>query len=88
MTEAVHAKGSFVFCQLWALGRSAVPQVLQKTGHDVVSASAVPINAKKPTPRALTVKEIKEYVEKYTQAARNAIEAGFDGVGRCGLFSN
>ena len=31
-------------------------------------------------PRELTVAEIKEYVQLYSKAARNAIEAGFDGV--------
>ena len=31
-------------------------------------------------PRELSVAEIKEYVQLYTQAAKNAIEAGFDGV--------
>ncbi len=30
--------------------------------------------------RALTAEEIPAYVDKYRQAARNAIEAGFDGV--------
>ena len=33
-----------------------------------------------PTPRALSVPEIKVLVELYSQAARNAIAAGFDGV--------
>jgi NADPH2 dehydrogenase len=31
-------------------------------------------------PRELTVPEIKEYVQLYATAARNAMEAGFDGV--------
>ncbi|KAH9988897.1 hypothetical protein BJV77DRAFT_1019753, partial [Russula vinacea] len=31
-------------------------------------------------PRELTVPEIKEYAQLYAKAARNAIEAGFDGV--------
>lgn len=80
VTDAVHAKGSFIFCQLWALGRAAVPKVLQSEGYDYVSPSAIPLNPRKGTPRPLTVQEIKGYVEKYAQAARNAIEAGFDGV--------
>merc|ERR1711964_452507 len=32
------------------------------------------------TPTPLTEEEIKEYIELYAQAAKNSIEAGFDGV--------
>jgi len=38
------------------------------------------MDAKHGTPRALTEAEIHEYVELYAQAARNAMEAGLDGV--------
>jgi 2,4-dienoyl-CoA reductase-like NADH-dependent reductase (Old Yellow Enzyme family) len=83
VTDAVHASGSFIFLQLWALGRVADPTVLkQEGGFDVVGPSPVPLTSNKDpvTPRALTVAEIKEYVQLYAKAARNAIEAGFDGV--------
>ena len=83
VTDAVHAKGSFIFLQLWALGRVADPTVLKdEGGFDVVSASPIPITGNKEsvTPRELTVAEIKEYVQLYAKAARNAMEAGFDGV--------
>ncbi|EIN05623.1 NADH:flavin oxidoreductase/NADH oxidase [Punctularia strigosozonata HHB-11173 SS5] len=71
VVEAVHAKGSYIFLQLWALGRAT----------DVVSASDVPINGSKSIPRPLTVPEIKEYVQLYATAARNAVHgAAFDGV--------
>jgi len=33
-----------------------------------------------PVPRALSVLEIEELVGHYAQAARNALDAGFDGV--------
>ena len=33
-----------------------------------------------PTPRALTLEEIKQVIEDFRKAARNAIEAGMDGV--------
>ncbi|KAF9516714.1 hypothetical protein BS47DRAFT_1327244 [Hydnum rufescens UP504] len=79
VTEAVHARGSFIFCQLWALGRAASPNLLDETGNDYVSASAIP-EGKKRAPRPLSIEEIREYVQDYTQAAKNAIEAGFDGV--------
>ncbi|KAL1647968.1 Chanoclavine-I aldehyde reductase fgaOx3 [Diplodia intermedia] len=83
VTEAVHAKGSKIWLQLWALGRTANPQVLEKDGlkDQFVSASAVPMSDNSPTPRALTEEEIESYIQDYAQAARNAVEkAGFDGV--------
>jgi NADPH2 dehydrogenase len=46
-----------------------------------VSASDIPIiEDAEEKPRPLTIAEIQEYVGLYSQAARNAIEAGFDGV--------
>jgi N-ethylmaleimide reductase len=33
-----------------------------------------------PTPRALETAEVKEIVQMYRKAAKNAIDAGFDGV--------
>ncbi|KAJ7058341.1 hypothetical protein C8F01DRAFT_1147928 [Mycena amicta] len=82
VTAAVHAKGSVIFMQLWAIGRSAsYRQLLEEDpSFPYVSASDVPFSKSRNTPRPLTVEEIKEYVELYAQAARNAIEAGFDGV--------
>lgn len=90
ITDAVHKKGSFIYMQLWALGRQASHEVLKKLGHDYVSSSplrdvtdsqaALSQYPNNETPRPLTVAEIKEYVADYAQAAKNAIEAGFDGV--------
>jgi len=83
VTDAVHAKGSFIYLQLWALGRVAVPKNLEReTGgpYPVVSASAVPVEQNGRVPKALTVEEIKSFVAHYAQAAKNAIAAGFDGV--------
>jgi NADPH2 dehydrogenase len=87
VTDAVHAKGSFIFLQLWALGRVASPAVLkQEGGFDVIAPSPIRVSGvtvlgdEAVVPRELTVTEIKEYVQLYTKAARNAIEAGFDGV--------
>ncbi|KAK0186103.1 hypothetical protein F5146DRAFT_1105611 [Armillaria mellea] len=79
ITDAVHAKGSYIFCQLWALGRSADPKVLASKGLPYVSASDVKLSSETAAPRALSVEEIQEYVQPYPQAARNAISAGFDG---------
>jgi NADPH2 dehydrogenase len=82
VTDAVHEKGSFIFCQLWALGRAARPEVLAKENDSpFVSASPIPLSTN-PTlvPHTLTEDEIKVYIDTYVAAARNAIAAGFDGV--------
>ncbi|KAJ6541581.1 hypothetical protein B0H19DRAFT_1077412 [Mycena capillaripes] len=80
VTERVHAKGSFIFLQIWALGRAVQQDILDKEGITCVSASDMPLPGG-PKPRPLTVEEIKEYAEMYAQGAINAVEkAGFDGV--------
>jgi NADPH2 dehydrogenase len=82
VTEGVHANGSKIFLQLWALGRAASADQLKKEFGDkarVVSASDIPFEGgSKPSP--LSEDEVREYVKLYAQAAKNAIEAGFDGV--------
>lgn len=81
VTESVHKKGSSIFLQLWALGRVATPAILEKEGgFPVVSSSAVPVDSNYPVPHALTEEEIQRFVKDYADAARNAIQAGFDGV--------
>lgn len=85
VTEAVHAKGSFIYLQLWALGRAADLVELKKdVGPDakIVSASDLNFDGRQghPKPTPLTEEEIKEYIGLYAQAAKNAVEAGFDGV--------
>ncbi|KAJ7617324.1 hypothetical protein FB45DRAFT_992774 [Roridomyces roridus] len=84
ITDSVHAAGSYMFMQLWALGRATEPNQLRKEdpSFPFVSASDIPIESgpNQEIPRPLTVEEIQEYVGLYTQAARNAIRAGFDGV--------
>ncbi|KAF1808624.1 NADH:flavin oxidoreductase/NADH oxidase family protein [Eremomyces bilateralis CBS 781.70] len=81
ITDAVHAEGSKIYCQLWALGRAAAQPVMEAKGLEIVSSSAVPMTEKAPVPRALSEEEIWEFVGVYAQAAKNAVEvAGFDGV--------
>ncbi|KAJ5492779.1 Chanoclavine-I aldehyde reductase [Penicillium diatomitis] len=80
VTEAVHAKGSYIYLQLWALGRVGSPDLLKAAGYDLVSASDVPASNDGPKPRAMTENEIQGFIQDYAQAARNAIAAGFDGV--------
>lgn len=90
VTEAVHAKGGLIFLQLWHTGRASHSS-FQPDGTLPVAPSAIPITTQKvftaawkqvdyETPRALRISEIAGTVDDYRQAARNAMEAGFDGV--------
>ncbi|CEP18408.1 hypothetical protein [Parasitella parasitica] len=85
VTSAVHEKKGVIFTQLWHVGRVG-SKFLNPNQKQVVSASEIPVSGKNPqgndyeVPRALQVDEIKEIVNDYTQSAKNAIEAGFDGV--------
>ncbi|KIY67830.1 NADH:flavin oxidoreductase/NADH oxidase [Cylindrobasidium torrendii FP15055 ss-10] len=77
IVDGVHACGSYVYLQLWALGRTAPPSDVK-----LVSASDIPMSggrSEKPTP--LTKEEIQEYIQLHATAAHNAVfGAGFDGV--------
>ncbi len=94
VTDAVHAEGSTIFAQLWHVGRVSHTS-LQPNGEAPVAPSAIPAEgvsvfietgpgtgalAPPSMPRALTTAEVKELVQLYAQAARNALDAGFDGV--------
>lgn len=86
----MHAKGSFIYAQLWALGRAARSHVLAKEAeeaglpadaHPYISASNIRLSGKDEDPRPLEIAEIEEYVQLHAQAAYNAVHlAGFDGV--------
>ncbi|KAF5627205.1 NADPH2 dehydrogenase [Fusarium tjaetaba] len=80
ITDAIHAKGCKVFCQLWHQGRAGNPDVLQKKGYPLLSSSAVPADPSMPTPQEMTEDDVQTTIENYVSAARNAIQAGFDGV--------
>ncbi|KAG8657115.1 12-oxophytodienoate reductase 3 [Manihot esculenta] len=91
VVDAVHAKGSIIFCQLWHVGRAS-HQVYQPGGVAPISSTSKAISnrwrilmpdgsyGRYPTPRPLETSEILEVVENYRQAALNAIRAGFDGI--------
>ena len=94
ITAAVHAEGSIIFAQLWHVGRVS-HNSLQPGGAAPVAPSAIVADNVKvfvetgpgqgaltepSVPRALTTAEVKELVQLYAQAARNALDAGFDGV--------
>ncbi|XP_038876227.1 12-oxophytodienoate reductase 3-like [Benincasa hispida] len=91
VVDAVHAKGSIIFCQLWHVGRAS-HQVYQPGGMPPISSTSKPISKRwrillpdgsygtYPSPRALGTYEIEAVVEQYRHAALNAIRAGFDGI--------
>ncbi len=88
VTDAVHAKSGKIVLQLWHVGRISHVS-LQPGGQPPVSSTARRAIAKTFTaagfedvsePRALRLDEMPRIVADYRQAARNAIEAGFDGV--------
>lgn len=80
ITDAVHAKGSFICCQLWALGRASNPDLRKELGLRLLAPSPVAISADRPVPEEMSEIEIQEMIEDHRTAARNALEAGFDGV--------
>lgn len=88
ITQAVHAKDGRIFVQLWHVGRISHPS-LQPDGATPVAPSAIQSKGdamtyegmqRFVTPRALELDEIPGIVEQYRQAAKNSLEAGFDGV--------
>ena len=88
ITDAVHAAGGRIVAQLWHVGRIS-NIALQPNGQAPVSSTARRANAKTFTqdgfvevsaPRALRTEEIPGVVANFRDAARQAMDAGFDGV--------
>ncbi|GAA5217339.1 alkene reductase [Corallincola platygyrae] len=91
VTEAVHKEGGKIFIQLWHVGRRSHTSI---AGEQPVSASAVkhpdqvfgPLSEggfgmiETDMPRAMTLDDIQQTIADFVQAAKNAMEAGFDGV--------
>lgn len=94
VTAAVHAAGGALYAQLWHVGR--VSHVSLQPGErapvaPVAKAAAgvqafayredgTPGQVPASTPRALATAEIPAITTDFVAAARNALEAGFDGV--------
>lgn len=78
VTRAVHSKGGKIFLQLWHAGRVSQAAV-QPEGALPVAPSAIAAQGF-AAPRALAAEEIPGVVAQFAAAARNAKEAGFDGV--------
>ena len=89
VTDAIHEKGGAVFLQLMHTGRITHPINLPE-GAEMVAPSAIAAKGEmwtdaegmqpQPTPRELTTQEVKDAVQEHIQAAKNAVEADFDGI--------
>ena len=85
----IHENKSFVWVQLWNLGRQAGIREMARDGLRYDSASdgvymdeeseKLSLEVKNPQ-HGLTEDEIKQYIKEYIHAAKNAIAAGADGV--------
>lgn len=80
ITDEIHRKGSFIFLEVMAMGRMADVSEAEKEGFTIVGASAIPWTDGATAPKAMTNEDIKRTVQQFGQAARNAMEAGFDGI--------
>ena len=88
VTDAVHAAGGKIVCQLWHVGRFSsvelqpdgaapvAPSAIKAEGNTYTTAGFVPVSM----PRALETHEIAGIIAQYAHAAKNALRAGFDGV--------
>ncbi len=88
VTDGVHANGGKIYMQIFHTGRIALPDFLPDR-QQPVSVSSVKAAGQNYTdegmkdfvePRALTTEEVKATVQDFATAAKNAVEAGFDGV--------
>ncbi|RSL58752.1 hypothetical protein CEP54_007659 [Fusarium duplospermum] len=95
IVDAVHARGGYIYAQLWHSGRANIPQL---TGTPIVAPSAVtwddpnetfsypaphsstPVKLADHPPIELTVDYIKKTIDDYRKAAKTAMDIGFDGV--------
>ncbi|UBZ13828.1 alkene reductase [Flagellimonas marinaquae] len=87
VTKRVHDKGGKIFIQLWHVGRMSHP--IFHDGELPLAPSAINPNEQSytpdgfkdtVTPKEMTKKDIKTTVQDFKNAAKNAVEAGFDGV--------
>ena len=87
VTDAVHKEDCRIFLQLWHVGRISHPDFLN--GKLPLAPSAIKPSGRTRTyteikemvtPKEMTVQEINQTIEQFRIAAKNAINAGFDGV--------
>lgn len=88
VTKAVHEEGGKIFVQLMHTGRISVKENLPE-GASVLAPSTVQAKGQMwstkgmlehPVPVAMSKEDIQNAIQEFVQAAKNAIESGFDGV--------
>lgn len=94
ITDAVHQNGSTIFLQLWHVGRVSSSKVngLQPLAPSAVIAQNTSVYifdgasngdatfVEVEEPREMNLTDINTVINEFVQGAKNAIEAGFDGV--------
>lgn len=79
IANAIKEKGSKAILQIYHGGRMVDPKLIG--GQMPVGPSAIAIpRPNAPTPIPLTAGEVEDMVQKFGDAARRAIQAGFDGI--------
>ena len=89
VTGAVHEAGGLIFMQLMHVGRIAHPDNMPP-GAEILAPSALRAGGEMwtdgggmqphPAPREMTLDDIAAARGEFVTAARNAVEAGFDGI--------
>jgi N-ethylmaleimide reductase len=89
VTDAVHARGGRIFAQLMHVGRIAHPLNMPE-GARIVAPSAVRAAGQMytdvaglqdfPAPQEMDTGDLAQTREEFAQAARNAVQSGFDGI--------
>lgn len=87
VTKEVHEAGGRIFIQLWHVGRMSHPDF--HNGNLPLAPSAINPEQKSytpdgfkdtVTPKEMSIEEIHQTVQDFKNSAKNAMEAGFDGV--------
>lgn len=79
IVDGIHKQGAKAGIQIAHAGRKA-QDAIQPVAPSPITYPTSPGQKPYLTPRELTIEEIKDLVEKFKQAARRAVEAGFDTI--------
>ena len=89
VTSAVHNKGGKIFMQIMHTGRVSHPLNMPENAR-ILAPSAEKLEGNMwtdqkelqpyPTPEEMTAEDIQNAINEFVKAAKNAIEAGFDGI--------
>ena len=79
IVDGIHKQGSKAGIQIAHAGRKA-QDAIQPVAPSPITYPTSPGQKPYLTPHELTIEEIKDLVEKFKQAARRAVEAGFDTI--------